>query len=601
VNTVSDSGETTDGSLREKAAAIHDAARFRPALGVVIVTLSLGAAMLEGVGLGFLLPIVEVARSPGPPSDATGVLGAFVRLYAALGLPFTLEYLIGGIAAVMTVRVGLGFLSTWLKSRLSLGYQRHLRRRLFEAITYGPVAYVDRTGSDALLNSMITETDRASVIVMAVFNGLEVLLRGLIYLLVAAALSPLLTLVALVGLGASTLSVRYVLEPAYTAGDLIATTNDRIQSIVQTSVQGTRDVRLFTMRERFTEQMRDVLDEYVEAGVRLRRNQAALNGLNTLANAFVVFGLVYAGFRFTGLSLAELGVFLFAVFRLSPILNNLNNQLYRVDGQLPHLLRVRRRCAELDATTAPDAGGGRSVESVDRVEFDDVSFAYGDDPALDGVSFVVERGEKVAFVGPSGAGKSTIVALLARLRTPDGGRILADGTPIDEFDVESWRERLAVVRQHPFLFDGTLRENVTVGADDASRAAVERACEVAQVTEFVDDLPDGYDTDLGEDGVRLSGGQRQRVAIARALLKDADVLVLDEATSELDSNIERAVYRGIQSLEGQYATVGIAHQLSTVNDADRIYTLVDGRVTEVGTHDQLLDREGTYADLYATQ
>jgi subfamily B ATP-binding cassette protein MsbA len=590
-----------DSDLREKADAVFEAARFRPWLGVVIVALSLGTALLEGVGLGFLLPIVEVARSSGPPSDASGVLRAFVRVYATLGLPFTLEYLIGGIAAVMTIRVGLGFLSTVLQSRLSLGYQRYLRRQLFDAVTYGPVEYVDQTGSDALLNSLITETNRASVIVMAVFNALQVLLRGLIYLLVAAVLSPVLTLVALVGLGASTLSVRYVLEPAYTAGDRVASTNDRIQSTVQTSVQGMRDIRLFTMREQFAERMREALNEYVESGVRLRRNQAALNGLNKLANAFVVFGLVYVGFRFTGLSLAELGVFLFAVFRLSPILNNLNNQLYRVDGQLPHLIRVRRRCAELADIRSPDTDGGRPIESVDRVAFKDVSFSYNDNPALDGVSFAVERGEKVAFVGPSGAGKSTIVALLTRLRTPSEGRILADDTPIEEFDVKTWRERLAVVRQHPFLFDGTLRENVTIGNEDASQTAIERACRVAQVTEFLGELPDGYETALGEDGVRLSGGQRQRVAIARALLKDADVLVLDEATSELDSNIEQRVYEGIQSLEAQYATVGIAHQLSTVNDADRIYTLVDGSITEIGTHDQLLDREGTYADLYATQ
>jgi subfamily B ATP-binding cassette protein MsbA len=142
---------------------------------------------------------------------------------------------------------------------------------------------------------------------------------------------------------------------------------------------------------------------------------------------------------------------------------------------------------------------------------------------------------------------------------------------------------------------------VTVGNRNASQHAVEQACEIARVTEFLPELPAGYDTELGEDGVRLSGGQKQRVAIARALLKDADVLVLDEATSELDSNIEQEVYDGIRGLEGQYITISIAHRLSTVRDADCIYTLVNGSVTETGTHEQLLKNKGTYADLYATQ
>jgi subfamily B ATP-binding cassette protein MsbA len=169
---------------------------------------------------------------------------------------------------------------------------------------------------------------------------------------------------------------------------------------------------------------------------------------------------------------------------------------------------------------------------------------------------------------------------------------------IEAFDVEQWRQRLAVVRQDPFLFDDTLWANVTIGVDEASQDEVEHACSIAQVTEFLPELPDGYDTELGEGGVRLSGGQRQRVAIARALPKDAAILVLDAATSELDSNIERDVYEGIQELESNYATISIAHRLSTVKDADRIYALSDGSIAEVGTHDQLVEREGAYAKLY---
>lgn len=591
-------GDTSEGR-REKVHAVYEAARFRPTLGVAIVVLSFGTALLEGIGLGFLLPIVEIAQSPTPPADADGALGVFVRAYEFVGLPLTLEWLILGIAGIIGLRFSLSFLTAWLRAVLGLSYRNQLRKRLFTEIAYGPIEYIDRVGSDDLLNSIITETNRAAGVIMSVFDIIETVLRGVVYFALAALLAPGLTLVAVVSLGTSTLFVRYILEPAYAVGEEVADVNSHIQTVTQTTLQGMRDIRLFNMRSGFVEEMREALDRFISVSVRMRRNQAALSNFSQFLNALVVFGLVYIGFRFTGLSLTRLGVFLFAIFRLSPIINQLNSGLYQLDGRLPHLLRVRSRIQELADKETSDDGTGDPVNSVRRVEFDEVSFAYEEqEQVLRDVSFTVERGEKIALVGPSGAGKSTIVSLLGRLQMPDSGRILADGREIGRFDIVGWRERIAVVRQNAFLFNGTLRENVTIGNRDATDRAVEQVCEIAQVTEFLADLPDGYETELGEDGVRLSGGQRQRIAVARALLKDADVLVLDEATSELDSNIEADLYAGLASIDQEYAVISIAHRLSTVNDADRIYVLTDGAVDEVGTHQELLADNGVYASLY---
>ena len=217
------------------------------------------------------------------------------------------------------------------------------------------------------------------------------------------------------------------------------------------------------------------------------------------------------------------------------------------------------------------------------------------------MDFEVEKGEFIAFVGQSGAGKSTIVSLLTRLYEINKGTIRANGIPIDELEIDEWRDRLSVVRQSPFIFNDTLRYNLTIGNRDATEAELDRVCEIARVDEFFGDLPNGYDTVLGDDGVRLSGGQKQRVALARALVEDADLLVLDEATSDLDSNLEQEVQAAIEAMDRDYAMITIAHRLSTVQNADRIYTMDDGEVTEIGTHADLLDDGGQYEELYTIQ
>jgi subfamily B ATP-binding cassette protein MsbA len=288
------------------------------------------------------------------------------------------------------------------------------------------------------------------------------------------------------------------------------------------------------------------------------------------------------------------------MFQLAPKVSVLNTKVYKTEATLSHAVRTHDFLDKL--TDRTEYSGEQSVSSVSTIEFDGVCFAYNEDEqVLREISFDVSKGEFVAFVGQSGAGKSTIASLLARMYDPDTGVIRADGTQIDEYDINEWRERIAVVRQKPFIFTDTLENNITIGNRDATRREVERVSEIAKVDEFVDDLPNGYDSQLGDDGVKLSGGQRQRVALARALLKDADFLVLDEATSDLDSNLEQEVQASIEAMDRRYGIIAIAHRLSTVKNADRIHTLANGEITERGDHQELLKDDGEYAELYAIQ
>ncbi|WP_332897138.1 ABC transporter ATP-binding protein [Haladaptatus sp. CMSO5] len=589
-------------SRREQARALVQVGQFQPVLTVGIIGLSIFAALLEGIGVSFLLPIIQLAQHSGSLGNADGVLGMFVSVYQLVGIPFSLETAIIGVAVVMIVRYTSSFLVAWLRATLQTMYVRDLQTRAFDNALNARISYFDDEGSDDILNAIVTQATYAGRAIVYIVRIVEQGFLSLMYLVVALYFAPLLTIIAAVSLGGFTVVIRGRLESGYAVGDRVADANERLQQAAQAGTQGIRDVKLFGMASELLADFERAVRQFEDSIITLRRNQAAVQSFNELVTAVTVFGLIYVAVGVASMSIASLGVFLFAMFRLAPRVSTLNNLIYQVEGNLPHIVRTQAFISELDTMAEPGENIEELPSEIERLEFSEVSFAYsGDDYVLRDLSFNVNRNEFVAFVGSSGAGKSTIVSLLARMYEPDSGEIKANGTSIEQFGIEAWRSRIAVIRQDPFVFNDTLRYNVTIGNRDASQAEIEQACEIAQVTEFLENLPCGYDTILGDNGVRLSGGQRQRISIARALLKDADVLVLDEATSDLDSTIESRVHSAIEAIDNDRAMLVIAHRLSTVMNADRIYTMDHGEIIEVGSHEELVADDGKYSELYATQ
>jgi ATP-binding cassette subfamily B protein len=248
-----------------------------------------------------------------------------------------------------------------------------------------------------------------------------------------------------------------------------------------------------------------------------------------------------------------------------------------------------------------DPGAKELVVEDGRVEYDEVTFGYGEETIIEDVDFTVEGGETVALVGPTGAGKTTVLKLLLRMYDVDDGAIRVDDTDLREVTLPSLRESIGYVSQDTFLFYGTVAENIAYGTFDADREAIVEAAKMAEAHAFIENLPEGYDTEVGERGVKLSGGQRQRIAIARAILKDPDVMILDEATSDVDTETEMLIQRSLDKLTAERTTFAIAHRLSTIKDADKILVLEDGRIVERGTHRDLLENDGLYAHLWGVQ
>ena len=576
------------------------------------IACSVGAAALDTFAFALLIPFLDALfgeQSLLP--DKAGWVGNILR--ATIGhllVPTdpmgSLQRVIVVILAAIVAKNFLAWMSGQLGAQLQEYVTRDLRDQIYSHLQRLPLGFFTRTKVGQIISRVLADTESTKqLITQLVTQSIQSIATILGYVAFLFGISTRLTLYALFVAPLLMGALQPLLKKLRKGYRRLRNDYGEMTSVLQEVVSGVRLVKSYGAEGYEEQRFIDASHRYSKGMVRVTRIAFMAQPVTEIIGTAIAVVLLWIGARQVivdkSLAGASLITFLAVVMRLLQPLKQVSQIPTTAQGALAAAERVFE---VLDTPTEAATDRGTHVaKSFDRdVVFDHVGFAYGDEPVLRDVSFTARRGEIVAFVGASGAGKSTLVDLIPRFYEPTSGRILLDGRDTREITLPSLRSLTGIVSQDTVLFNDTVRANIAYGAASKYTAAqVEAAARAANAHGFISELPEGYDTILGERGTRLSGGQRQRIAIARALLTDPPILILDEATSALDTESERLVQEAIDRLLAGRTVFVIAHRLSTIVHATQILVLDRGEVIERGTHADLLAQGGAYRRLYEMQ
>jgi len=589
-------------SLRKYAITLINTMSWKvvSALGLMV-----WLGLMEGISLLMLIPLLQLVGL-NVQQGTLGQLAQFVSsIFTTIGVQPTLITVLGLYVVIVIIH---SLLKRWENSAsLTLQHEFvvHLRQQLYQAIANTHWLFFVRQRLSDFTHALTIEMERIGAATYYLLNLLATAIVALVYILVALKVSALTTGIVLLCGGTLMFSLKGKARIAHETGEGLSEAMNNLYAAVTEHLGGMKTAKSYGAEDRHVEIFGKLSERIRQIYTHAVQNQAEVNYWFNIGSVLILSLILYISFQVLSLPTAGVLLLLYLFARIMPKFSSIQQGFQSFINLLPSFDRVteiRRRC---EAESEPKAERMEKFELRDGIRFEGVSFSYEDQnkaPTICNLDLTIKAGETTAIVGPSGAGKSTIADLVMGLISPGQGRMLVDETELTPERMKVWREQIGYVPQDTFLFHDTLRANLLWAKPAANEEEINQSLRFAAAEDFVCRLPKGFETILGDRGTLISGGERQRLALARALLRKPSLLILDEATSFLDSENENRIQKAIEKLHGQMTILVISHRLSTIRGADVIHVIEGGRLVESGTWNSLIaDKNGRFFDLCEAQ
>lgn len=582
------------GRIRAFTVLVRTFGGYRRNLGVLVVLGFLGA-ILDGIGITMIIPFVSFLSGGIASAPADLITRIVQQAFTLIGLPFEFRILLVFMAVLFSTRAAALIAFSYIRARIGANFMGTEMGYLFSGTLTARWPFLLKQEGGYLQNTMFWDVKRSASLLDVIAQAAQSWSGFLVYLLIAFTISPMITGVTVLAAGL----FLFLFKPLVRKTGVLAETtsiNEKLfsQHLIE-HLGGLKNIKVYGKEKAVYETGKIYLVRLQDAFAR----SALVQSLGTvLIQPFsflfmlAMFALSYATGSF---NLAAFAATLYLIQKIFTYVQSGQASLHSINELVPYAANILAFKEKLQEEGEELVREGKPFTFSRSIDIQNLSFAYVDGtPVLSDVSLSIPRGQVVALIGPSGAGKSSVADLMLRLFTPNAGMLSVDSVPAQEIDLADWRSKVRYVTQESFVRNASVTENIRFYRPALTDEDIVAAARQANIYDVIQKLPEGFDTILGDRGVLLSGGQRQRVMLARALAGAPEVLVLDEATSALDAESERLIQESIRALRGTVTVLVIAHRLTTIRDADRVYVLENGKVTEEGTPDEMLARPESY-------
>lgn len=568
-----------------------------------IVIVGMLASIFEGLSISLFVPVLQnLMQETAQPAGSSALMQTLFQLMQRISAQDRLWVLPALIMGCILVKNILSYsnhvLSAWLQNKVS----HQLRSQVFQQLLRVGYGYLETQDSGQLMNTLAGETWRMGEAVAKLIGLITTLCTTVVYIVLLLLISPTLTVAIGVAMALISLVVQQVTQRIDRLGRQTVRANADLGMHMYEGLVGMRTIRAFG-REDYEQVKFDHTSQRMQLAFwRLNALSGTVQPLYEILSALLVLAILVLAVQYDRAFLPALLTFLFMLYRLQPqmqLIDNYRTGLQALAGSIDDVLSF----TEFSDKPYINTGATPFHRLQREICLEAVSFAYPTQtaPAVNHISLTLPAGKTTALVGPSGAGKSTLIHLICRFYDPIEGSILVDGRSLPSLSLTDWRNRMAIVSQDVHIFNATVAENIAYGRLEATREEIVAAAQQAHAHDFICQMPQGYDTSVGDRGMRLSGGQRQRLALARAIVRNPDLLILDEATNALDSISEQLIQEALELFSRDRTVIVIAHRLSTIEQADQIVVMQQGQIAEQGTLASLLSQNGLFSQMYGLQ